>query len=384
VTFWTLDGGSGAGRRKGGRSLNSHTAGRVGNAGRQGERTMTAPIRVAVTGAAGRIAYSLLFRIAAGGMFGPERHVELRLMEAAPAMPLLDATVMELHDCALPLLDSVSAHVVGEEAFAGADWIILLGSAPYRPGMTRNELLRLNGPVFQAHGRSINDVAKTARVLSVANPCNTNCLIARSVAHDVPAEHWFAMMRLDQSRARALLAGKAGVPVNQVANVTAWGTHSPNVFPDVHNALIGDRPAPDVIGDPDWVRHVFEPAVRGRGEELRRMRGASPAGSASQAIIGTIRALTTPTPFGRHFSVGVVSDGSYGVPAGLVFGFPVRTEDGKTWHIVQGHYLDEYAQDRIAQNVSELEFESSAVTDLLGEGFLSPSAEEGIEQRRRV
>lgn len=341
---------------------------------------MKQPIRLAVAGAAGRIAYGLLFRVASGGLFGSEQPVELRLLELEQSVPQLEATVMELHDCAFPLLTKATVHTNGEDAFAGADWIVLLGSAPYRPGITRMDLLRANAPVFQAHGRSINQVAKTARILTVANPCNTNCLIARSVARDVPVEHWFAMTRLDQNRARAFLAEKAGVPVDRVCNVTAWGNHSPLVYPDFHNALIDDRPASEIISDREWLRQVFEPNVRNRGLRILERRGGSPAGSAAQAIIGTIRALITPTPYGQHFSAAVVSDGDYGVPRGLVFGFPLRTEDGKTWSVVQGQYLDEYAQDRIAENVAELEHEALSVTDLLGDGFLSRSAEKSFER----
>ncbi len=200
----------------------------------------------------------------------------------------------------------------------------------------------------------------------VANPCNTNCLIARSVARDVPAEHWFAMTRLDQNRAQALLADKAGVAVDQVTRVTVWGNHSPSVFPDFHNAFVGDRPAPEVITDVDWVRNVFETTIGGRGEQMLQMRGASPAGAAAQAILASIRSITTPTPFLHRFSTAVVSDGSYGVPRGLVFGFPLRTEDGTTWSIVQNLYLDEHAQGRLAANVAELEFEASVVDRILG------------------
>jgi malate dehydrogenase len=327
---------------------------------------MPEPIRVAVTGAAGRISYALLFRIVSGGTFGPEQPVFLSLLEVPEAQPLLEALMMELFDGAYPLLAGMRARYDAAEAFADADWIILLGSAPYRPGITRSELLRANAPIFQAQGRAINEAAPSARILTVANPCNTNCLIAKSMARNVPPEHWFAMTRLDQNRAKAMIAAKTGVPVDQVTRVTVWGNHSATIYPDFHNAFISGRPAYEVIRDPQWVLKVFEPTVCGRGSQILKLRGGSPAGSAAQAIIGTIRALTTPTPFDRRLSVGVVSDGSYRVPRGLIFSFPVRTEDGITWSIVQGLYHDNHGLDRIAQNIAELEYEASAVSDLLG------------------
>jgi malate dehydrogenase len=327
---------------------------------------MNEPIRVAISGAAGRISYALMFRIAAGGMFGPEQPVALSLLDIPETMPLLEATMMDLHDGAFPLLNSVTGTSDPFEAFDRADWVILIGSASLRPGMRRSDLLLLNAPLFQQKGRAINEASPSARVLVVANPCNTNCMIAKSVARDVPPEHWFAMTRLDQNRARAFLADKAGVSVDQVTRVTVWGNHSDQVYPDFHNSFIGDRPANEVIRDHDWVRNVFEPAVQHRGVELLEKLGASPAGSAAQAIIATIRSITTPTPVMHRFSAAVVSDGSYGVPGDLIFGFPLRSEDGQTWSIVQNLYLDSHALDRIAANVAELEYEASAVTNFLG------------------
>jgi malate dehydrogenase len=327
---------------------------------------MNEPIRIAVTGAAGQICYSLLFRVAAGTMFGPEQPLELSLLESPEALPRLEAVQTELFDCAFPLLAGLRATSDAHEAFARADWVILIGSVPYQAGRSRSELLLANAPIFLNQGRAINEAAPNARVLVVANPCNTNCEIAMSVARDVPPEHWFAMTRLDQNRARALIADKAGVTSEQVTRVVAWGNHSPAVYPDFHNAYIDDKPAPEVIRDPQWVRETFEPTVRNRGPQIVSMRGASPAGSAAQAIIGTVRSLVAPTPLELRFSAAVVSDGSYGVPRGLVFGFPLRTEDGKTWSIVQGLYHDDHGVERIAQNVAELEHESSIVTHLLG------------------
>lgn len=326
---------------------------------------MVEPIRISITGAAGRISYSLLFRIAAGAMFGPDQPVALSLLEVPAALPILDATMMELDDCDFPLLRSVRASTDPVEAFADADWVLLLGSTAFRPGMSRADSLLANGPIFQTQGRAINESAKTARVLVVANPCNTNCLIAQSTAHDVPAEHWFAMTRLDQNRAAILIARKAGVTVNKVTRVTAWGNHSPSVFVDFHNAWIGDRPAHEVIDDQEWVREVLEPKVSGRDEVVGNAPRVSPAASAAQAILGSVRSLAIPTPFNLRFSAAVVSDGSYGVPRGLVFGFPLRTEDGGSWSIVENLYLDDHAQNRIAANVAELEQEAVAAAHLM-------------------
>jgi malate dehydrogenase len=328
--------------------------------------TPVRPIRIAVTGAAGRISYSLLFRIAAGAIFGPNQPVRLSLLDVPEAMPILDATMMELQDGAFPLLWGVRKSADAVEAFAAANWIVMIGSATITPGMSRPELRRANAPIFKEQGEAINEAAPAARILVVANPSNTNCLIAQSAARDVPAEHWFAMMRLDQNRARAMLARKADVLVEQVTRVTAWGNHSPSVYPDFHNAFIDDRPAGEVITDRQWVREVFEPGVAGRGQELWEARGASPAGSAAQAIIASIRSITTPTPLSHRFSAAVMSDGSYAVPRGLFFGFPLRTEDGNTWSIVKDLYLDGHAMDRLVANVAELEHEAAVAHSVLG------------------
>jgi malate dehydrogenase len=328
---------------------------------------MTQAIRVAITGAAGQIGYALAFRIAAGGLFGAEQPVALGLWESPRQFALLEALEMELKDCAYPLLTEVDSFVDAHEAFREADWVILLaGRTVDYDKQRRIELIRENSPLFVAHGRAVSDVAPGARILVVAHPSNTNCLIAKSHAHNVPAGHWFALTRLDRMRAAALLAEKAGVPASQVSGVIIWGNHSESVYPDFAHAWIGDRPAPEVITDRDWVRQVFEPTVANRTKEILRIRGATPGGSSAQAILGTIRSITTPTPLERRFGAAVVSDGSYGVPRGLICGFPLRTEDGASWSIVQGLYLDSYAQSRIAENVAELEREAAAVTDLLG------------------
>lgn len=327
---------------------------------------MTEPIRIAISGAGGQIGYALVFRIAAGGLFGADQPITLALLEANERHDLVESIRMELTDCAFPLLKEVKIGTDPFEVFAGADWVVLLGGKPWQsPGQQRLDLLRENGPIYVEQGRAINEACPNARILVVANPCNTNAMIARMHAPDVPAEHWFAMNRLDRMRATALIAETAGVPLNQVSRMTIWGNHSEKVFPDFHNAYVGNRPAREVITDPGWPRQVLEPFVARRSLEVIRLRGASPSGSAAQAILGTIRAITTPTPFERRFGAAVVSDGSYGVPRGLIFGFPLRTEDGVSWEIVEGLYLDNYAQGRIAQNVEELEREAAIVTDLL-------------------
>ncbi len=327
---------------------------------------MSEPIRVALSGAGGRIGYSLVFRIAAGGLFGAEHPVELSLLETKERMNLLEAESLELKDCAFPLLSRLRISSEPREAFEGADWVILVGGRGRRfETERRTDLLLANAPIFVEHGRAINESSPMARVLVVANPCNTNCYIAKAYAPNVPAEHWFAMNRLDRMRATSLIAEKAGVAVSHVNRVTIWGNHSNLVYPDLHNSFIDDRRADEVINDPDWARQVFEPTVAHRSDEVIKLCGASPAATAAQAILGTIHSITRPTPFERHFGAAVVSDGAYRVPRDLIFGFPLRTEDGKTWSIVHGMYLDSYAQERIAANIAELEHEAALVSALL-------------------
>lgn len=328
---------------------------------------MTAPIRVAITGAGGQIGYAILFRIASGGLFGPDQPVALQLLEITPALPALNGTIMELEDCAFPLLAEVKASDKAEEAFAGADWVILVGGLPRKDGMSRADLIRANGPIFTGQGKAINEAAAPGvRVLTVANPCNTNCLIARSHAPKVPAERWFAMTRLDQNRAASQLARKAGVPVGTVTNVTIWGNHSDTQYPDYKNARIGGRPATDVITDRAWFADSFIPTVAKRGSAVIKARGASSAASAAKAAIDSVRSASFPTPAGDWFSAGVVSDGSYGVPAGLIFSAPLTTRDGKTWQFVPGLPIDADARARLDASAAELVGERDAVKDLLG------------------
>lgn len=329
---------------------------------------MTKPIRIAVTGAGGQIGYALIFRIASGGLFGPEQRVSLGLLEITPALPSLNGTLMELEDCAFPLLADVKATDKAEEAFAEADWVILVGGLPRKEGMSRADLIRANGPIFTGQGKAINDAAGPGvRILTVANPCNTNCLIARSHAPKVPADRWFAMTRLDQNRAAAQLAKKAGVSVGQIAKMTIWGNHSDTQYPDYKNAEIAGQPATSVISDPAWFNNTFVPTVAKRGSAVIKARGASSAASAANAALDSVRSAATPTPKGGWFSAGVVSDGSYGVPRGLIYSFPLRSVEGRTWAIVPNLNLDADAQARLDASAKELVDERDAVRDLLGE-----------------
>lgn len=327
---------------------------------------MSKPIRIAVSGAGGQIGYALIFRIASGGLFGPDRPVSLRLLEITPALPALGGTVMELEDCAFPLLADVKASDRAEVAFEGADWVVLVGGMPRKDGMSRADLIRANGPIFTGQGQAINDAAgPDVRVLVVANPCNTNCLIARSHAPKVPADRWYAMTRLDQNRAASQLAIKAGVPVAQVKRMAIWGNHSDTQYPDYKNATIGGKPATEAIADVSWFPETFVPTVAKRGGAVIKARGASSAASAANAAIDSVRSASVATPSGDWFSAGVVSDGSYGVPSGLLYSFPL-TSDGTTWSVVQGLTIDDDARKRIDASAEELAGEREAVKDLLG------------------
>ncbi|MDC3335206.1 malate dehydrogenase [Opitutales bacterium] len=324
-----------------------------------------APIRVAVTGAAGQIGYSLLFRIASGAVFGPDQPVALNLIEIEPGMKALEGVCMELDDCAFPLLKDIRPTCDLNEGFGGANWSLLVGSVPRKAGMERGDLLGINGKIFTGQGQAIQaNAASDARVLVVGNPCNTNCLIAMNNAPDVPRDRWFAMTRLDENRAAAQLAAKAGVQVSEVSNVTIWGNHSATQYPDYYNAQIGGRPAHDVIADEDWAQNEFIPVVQQRGAAIIKARGASSAASAANAAIATVRSLTTPTPNGDWNSVCVASDGSYGTKEGLITSFPVRSDGGK-WEIVQDVAINEFARGKIDASVNELDEERTLVSDLL-------------------
>ena len=326
---------------------------------------MNAPIRVAVTGAAGQIGYSLLVRIASGAMFGPEQPVILHLIEIEPALKALNGVVMELDDCAFPLLAGVVPTSSLDEGFRGVNWALLVGSVPRKAGMERKDLLGINGRIFTGQGQAIQrNAAPDIRTLVVGNPCNTNCLIAMSSAPEVPRDRWFAMTMLDQNRATTQLAKKAGVPVSQVSNVAIWGNHSSTMYPDFANARIGGRPVPEVIRDEAWFADSFIPTVQKRGAAIIEARGLSSAASAANAVVDTVRALSRPTHPDDCFSVAVHSEGAYGIEKGLIFSFPTRS-DGRSWHTVEGVQLSEFSRSRIALTEAELKEERALVADLL-------------------
>ncbi|MAL86022.1 MAG: malate dehydrogenase [Opitutae bacterium] len=324
-----------------------------------------APIRVAITGAAGQIGYSLLFRIASGAVFGPDQPVALNLIEIEPGMKALEGVCMELDDCAFPLLKDVRPTSDLNAGFEGANWSFLVGSVPRKAGMERGDLLGINGKIFTGQGQAIQaNAASDARILVVGNPCNTNCLIAMNNAPDVPKDRWFAMTRLDENRAAAQLAAKAGVQVSEVSNVTIWGNHSATQYPDYYNAKINGQLASEVIGDEAWAQNEFIPTVQQRGAAIIQARGASSAASAANAAIDTVRSLTTPTKEGDWNSVCVASDGSYDTKEGLITSFPIRS-DGENWEIVQGVPVNEFARGKIDASVNELAEERELVSNLL-------------------
>jgi malate dehydrogenase len=326
---------------------------------------MTSPIKIAITGAAGQIGYSLLFRVASGAIFGPDQPVQLNLIEIPPALDALKGVVMELDDCAFPLLKKVVATADLGEGFRDVNWALLVGSVPRKAGMERGDLLGINGKIFIGQGQAIEkNAASDVRVLVIGNPCNTNCLIAMNNARSIPKERWFAMTRLDENRAKAQLAQKAGTDVTNVSNMTIWGNHSATQYPDFYNAKIGGKSAPDVIGDEAWLKNTFIPAVQQRGAAIIKARGLSSAGSAANAIIDTVRSLTSETPKEDWTSVAVCSDGSYGVEEGLICSFPVRAS-GNKWEIVQGVPLNEFSRSKLDTSVAELKEEKSLVAELL-------------------
>ncbi|WP_050029196.1 malate dehydrogenase [Verrucomicrobium sp. BvORR034] len=325
---------------------------------------MKSPITVAVTGAAGQIGYSLLFRIASGSMFGPDQPVALRLIEIEPALPTLGGVVMELDDCAFPLVHSITPTSDLNEGFRGVNWALLVGSVPRKAGMERKDLLNINGKIFVGQGQAIaKNAASDVRVLVVGNPCNTNCLIAMNNAKEVPAERWFAMTRLDENRAKSQLAQKAGVHTTDVTNLAIWGNHSATQYPDFTNAKIKGQAVTEVISDQAWLEGDFITTVQQRGAAIIKARGSSSAASAANAVVDTVKSLVTPTPAGDWTSVAVVSDGSYGVEKDIITSFPIRT-DGSKWEIVQGVPVSEFSQGKINATVNELKEERDAVKEL--------------------
>jgi malate dehydrogenase len=325
----------------------------------------TSPIRVAVTGAAGQIGYSLLFRIASGAMFGPGQQVILHLIEIEPALPALGGVVMELEDCAFPLLKGIVATASLDEGFRGVNWALLVGSVPRKAGMERKDLLGINGKIFVGQGHAIQEnAAADARVLVVGNPCNTNCLIAMNNAPGIARDRFFAMTRLDENRAKSQLAKKAGVAVTDVTNVAIWGNHSSTQYPDFENARIAGKPVPQVIADQAWLKGEFISSVQQRGAAIIKARGASSAASAANAVVDTVRSIVEPTPAGDWHSVCLCSDGTYGAEAGLISSFPVRS-DGKKLEIIAGLPTSEFSRSRIQATVNELKEEKSLVAELL-------------------
>ena len=323
------------------------------------------PLRVAVTGAAGQIGYALLFRIASGAMFGPRQPVLLHLIEIEPALPALQGVVMELEDCAFPLLRGVVATADLNAGFDGVNWALLVGAVPRKQGMERKDLLGLNGKIFTGQGQAIaRNAASDARVLVVGNPCNTNALIAMENAPGVSRDRFFAMTMLDENRARTQLARKASVEVSAVTNMAIWGNHSSTMYPDFFNARIHGRPVPDAIGHREWLEKDFIATIQKRGAAIIAARGLSSAASAANAIIDTVRRLTTPTPAGDWFSVAVCSEGRYGIERGLIFSYPVRS-DGAKWSVVENVPLNDFSCERISATENELKEEKAMVADLL-------------------
>ncbi|OGX37825.1 MAG: malate dehydrogenase [Omnitrophica WOR_2 bacterium RIFCSPHIGHO2_02_FULL_52_10] len=322
-------------------------------------------VKVAVTGAAGNIGYALLFRIASGQMFGSDTDIHLSLLEIKPALSVLDGVVMELDDCAFPLLKSVQTTADPNIAVKDVDWALLIGSVPRKEGMERGDLLRINGNIFTIQGRAISEHAKLGcKALVVGNPCNTNAYIAKVSAPNVSARNFFAMTMLDQHRACAQLAKKAGVDVADVQNVAIWGNHSSTQFPDFYHATIAGKPAGEVIRDEHWLQTDFIETVQKRGAAVIKARGHSSAASAANAVVDAVRNMNTPTKSGEFFSMAVSSDGSYGVDKGLMFSFPVKS-DGKDWEIIQGIDHNDFAKEKIEATLAELRSEREAVKEII-------------------
>jgi malate dehydrogenase len=321
------------------------------------------PLKVAVTGAAGQIGYSLLFRLASGSLTG-DRPIELRLLEITPALKALEGVVMELDDCAFPGLAGVEIGDDAEKIFDGVSLALLVGARPRGPGMERGDLLSANGAIFTAQGKALNAVAADdVRIGVTGNPANTNALIAMNNAPDIPRERFSALTRLDHNRAISQLASKTGAPVTDIKKMTIWGNHSATQYPDVFHAEIGGRNAAEVIGDQDWVENTFIPTVAKRGAAIIDARGSSSAASAASATIDAARDWLQGTPEGDWVSMAVRSDGSYGVPEGLIYSYPVTTKDGN-WEIVQGLEIDDFSRGKMDATAAELVEERDAVKEL--------------------
>jgi malate dehydrogenase len=327
---------------------------------------MAETIRVAVTGAAGQVAYALLGRLASGEVFGPGRKVILQLLEITPAMQALEGVAMELEDCSFATLAGMELTDDPNVAFKGCHWALLVGAFPRKQGMERKDLLGMNGKIFVGQGKALAaQAARDVRVLVVGNPCNTNCLVAYHNGRDIPAERWTAMTRLDHNRARAALARKAGVANEAVTRMTIWGNHSNTQYPDFTNARIKGRPATEVIGDRNWLENTFVPGVQNRGAVVIKARGVSSAMSAANGAIDHLESLLNATPADDWVSMATVSKGEYGVPAGLVFGYPCQTDGKGNYSVVPGLALDEFGKAKFQTTLKELEEEKAAVAELI-------------------
>lgn len=328
---------------------------------------MKKPIRVAITGAAGNIAYSLIFRIASGDVFGPDQPISLNLIEIPAASEVLKGVGMEIQDCAFPLVHDVVYTTDLDEGFKDVNWALLIGSFPRKAGMDRKDLLGINGKIFVGQGKAIEkNAAKDVRILVVGNPCNTNCWIAMDSAPTIPKNRWFAMTRLDENRAKAQLAIKAGVHVSAVTNMTIWGNHSSTQYPDFYNAKINGQPVTEVINDEKWLKETFIPTVQERGAAVIKARGLSSAASAANAAIDTVKSIINPTKKGDWTSVAVCSDGSYGTKAGVITSLPI-VSDGKEWNVVQGLSINNFSRSKIDLSVEELYNEKITVKEILSQ-----------------
>ena len=326
---------------------------------------MTSPLKIAVTGAAGQIGYSLVFRIASGEMFGLDQPVALHLVEIPSVLGALEGVVMELHDCAFPRLHSIVPTADLDEGFRDINWALLVGSVPRKAGMERKDLLGINGKIFIGQGQAIEkNAAADVRVLVIGNPCNTNCLIAMNNAKQIPHDRWFAMTRLDENRARAQLAHKAGVEITRVTNMTIWGNHSATQYPDFYNAKINGKPATQAIADEAWLKGEFIASVQQRGAAVIKARGASSAASAANAVVDSVRSIIEPTTPGDWHSVALHSDGSYGIEKGLITSFPIRSNSQKL-EIVQGLNINEFSRSKIDVTINELKEERAMVSEPL-------------------
>ncbi len=324
----------------------------------------TTPVKVAVTGAAGQIGYSLLFRIASGALLGPDTPLELRLLEITPALKTLEGVVMELDDCAFPTLAGIQIGDDPNTVFDGVNLALLVGARPRGPGMERRDLLEANGAIFTVQGKALNDhAADDVRITVTGNPANTNALIAMSNAPDIPRERFSALTRLDHNRALAQLAAKTGVSVNDIRKMTIWGNHSATQYPDIFHAEVNGQNAAQLVNDQAWLENDFIPTIQKRGAAIIAARGSSSAASAASATVDNARDWLGASADGDWLSMAVVSDGSYGVPEGLISSFPVTTKGG-SWEIVQGLEIDDFSRARIDASTAELAEERDAVKGL--------------------